>query len=192
MELAKALLNKLFRSRKTATKLMDTVDQIGTDTIINGNIEKRKPNAKIIIGKDSLIEGQIVCETDESIVIIHDNVFIGGGTLLDVVKYVEIFDDVLIAGGCLIQDSDNHSIYYELRKNDLKDWKNNRYHNWETTLKVPIIIKKGSWIGAKAIILKGVTIGEGAVVGAGSVVTKDVPDYAVVAGNPAKVIKYTK
>ena len=41
------------------------------------------------------------------------------------------------------------------------------------------------------IILKGITIGRGAVVGAGSVVTKDVPDYAVVAGNPAKILKYT-
>lgn len=53
-----------------------------------------------------------------------------------------------------------------------------------------IVIEDDVWIGAGAIVLKGVTIGEGSVIGAGSVVTKDVPPYAVVAGNPAKVIKY--
>ena len=53
----------------------------------------------------------------------------------------------------------------------------------------PIVIANGVWIGANALIL-GVTIGEGAIVGAGSVVVKDVPPYAIVAGNPAKIIKY--
>lgn len=56
----------------------------------------------------------------------------------------------------------------------------------------PITIKDKTWIGFHSIILKSVTIGEGAIVGAGSVVTKDVPDYAVVGGNPAKILKYTK
>lgn len=50
-------------------------------------------------------------------------------------------------------------------------------------------IKKNAWIGAGATILPGVTVGENAIVGAGSIVTKDVPDNAVVVGNPAKVIK---
>lgn len=46
------------------------------------------------------------------------------------------------------------------------------------------------WVGAGSIILTGVTIGNGAIVAAGSVVTKDVPDFAIVAGNPAKVVKF--
>ncbi len=54
----------------------------------------------------------------------------------------------------------------------------------------PVHIKKNVWIGANVTILPGVTIGENAIVGACSVVTKDVPDNAVVVGNPAKVIKY--
>lgn len=48
------------------------------------------------------------------------------------------------------------------------------------------------WIGARVIILPGVTIGTGSIIGAGAIVTKDVPEYAVVAGTPAKVIKYRK
>ena len=54
----------------------------------------------------------------------------------------------------------------------------------------PVLIKKEAWIGAGATILPGVCVGEHAVVGAASVVTKDVPDYAVAVGNPAKVIRY--
>jgi acetyltransferase-like isoleucine patch superfamily enzyme len=54
---------------------------------------------------------------------------------------------------------------------------------------VPIIIEDEVWIGAKAIILKGVTIGKGSIIGAGAVVTKDVPPYSFAAGNPARIIK---
>lgn len=55
---------------------------------------------------------------------------------------------------------------------------------------VKVVIKNDVWIGAHSIIMPGVTIGNGAIVGAGAVVTKNVPDYAIVAGVPAKVIKY--
>jgi len=52
-----------------------------------------------------------------------------------------------------------------------------------------IVIREGAWIGAKSIILSGITVGKGSVVGAGSVVTKNIPDFCLAAGNPAKVIK---
>lgn len=52
------------------------------------------------------------------------------------------------------------------------------------------VLQDGCWLGMRAMIMPGVTIGEGAVVAAGSVVTKDVPPYAIVGGNPAKIIKY--
>lgn len=64
----------------------------------------------------------------------------------------------------------------------------NHHHRKELELK-PVLIKKNAWIGAKATILPGVTVGENAVVAAGAVVTKDVPANTVVAGMPAKVIK---
>ena len=56
----------------------------------------------------------------------------------------------------------------------------------------PVVIENDVWIGARVIILPGVHIGTGAVVGAGSVVTKDVPCYAVVGGNPARILKMRK
>ena len=53
-----------------------------------------------------------------------------------------------------------------------------------------VFIEDDVWVGTRAVILHGVTIGRGSIVGAGSVVTKSVPPYAVVAGNPARIIKY--
>jgi lipopolysaccharide O-acetyltransferase len=52
-----------------------------------------------------------------------------------------------------------------------------------------VVIKDGAWIGQNVCILPGVTIGEKSIIGAGSIVTKSIPDYCIAAGNPAKVIK---
>ncbi|MGL5963171.1 MAG: CatB-related O-acetyltransferase [Fusobacteriaceae bacterium] len=60
----------------------------------------------------------------------------------------------------------------------------------EAWTKGPIVVEDDVWIGTDALILSGVTIGQGAIVGAGSFVIKDVPPYSIVGGNPAKVIKY--
>ena len=61
--------------------------------------------------------------------------------------------------------------------------------DWNGVKSSPIIISDKVWIGFDVVILKGVTIGEGAIIGARSVVTKDVEPYSIVAGNPAKFIK---
>ena len=60
---------------------------------------------------------------------------------------------------------------------------------WDKIKSKKILIKRNAWVCARSIILKGVTIGEGSIVAAGSVVTENVPDYSLVAGNPAKFIK---
>ena len=162
---------------------------VGKDSEVNGTVEIRKKGGEVHIGAGSLIAGYIATETEKSRIDIGNNVFIAGGTTIDCVTSISIEDDVLISYQCIIQDSDNHSTRYSLRKNDNAHWKKNQYHDWDVTPKGPVKLSKGSWLGARAIILKGVTVGEGAVVGAGSVVTKDVAPWTIVAGNPARVIR---
>ena len=184
IKILKKIIVKLIEYRNS--KL---VDIIGTNSVVSGTIDKRNSKSKIEIGKECLISGTLVCETEKSNIIIGDNVFIGGGTIIDSAIKIQIEKDVLISYQCMIQDSDNHNLNFKIRKQDLHDWKYGRKHNWDLTPMKPVLIKKGVWIGARAIILKGVTIGEYSVVGAGSVVSKDVLPYTVVAGNPAKFIK---
>jgi acetyltransferase-like isoleucine patch superfamily enzyme len=161
---------------------------VGANTQITGTIDKRSKKSNIIIGENCLIQGNLVTETEESSINIGNNVFIGGGTIIDCVRSVTVEDDVLISYQCILADSNNHSISYSIRKNDLADWKQGK-HDWSTTKSSQIKISRGAWIGVRTIILKGVKIGEGAVVGAGSVVTQDVPAWTIVAGNPARVIR---
>lgn len=101
------------------------------------------------------------------------NVFINHSAILSASGGIEFEDGVMIAPGVRIATI-NHDM--------------NERHSIYTYGKV--IIKKNAWIGMNVTICPGVTIGEYAVVGAGAVVTKDVPDYAIVGGVPARVIRY--
>lgn len=100
-------------------------------------------------------------------------VFINAGVMLVDTGGITIEDDVLIGPGAYLI-SVNHKLAPKQRK--------------ELDL-APIVIKKNAWLGARSIILPGVTVGENAVVGAGAVVTKDVQANTVVAGTPARIIK---
>ncbi len=106
---------------------------------------------------------------------IGDDVGFSGCTITALEKII-IGNDVLVGTGAIISDNDAHSI------NPL----NRRYS--ENVKSKPIIIKDNVFIGARAIILKGTTIGTGAVIAAGSIVVSDVPEFAIFAGNPAKKI----
>ena len=161
----------------------------GTGTLIGGSIDIRQPGGTVDIGAGCLIDGYLVTERPTSKIIVGNNSLVGGGTTIDCVELIEIAEDVLISYQCLLGDSDNHSVYYHLRKNDLYTWMHGRHQKWDVVNIAPIRVCKGAWIGARSIILKGVTVGEGAVVGMGSVVTKDVAPYTIVAGNPAQFIK---
>lgn len=139
-----------------------------------------KCNNKIDSNSIGLIQPCVFnISTPDSKIIIGNNVGISGSTI-NATTTITIGDNVMIGSGCLITDTDSHPLYWEdriLEKN-------------EKTAKSPISIEDNVFIGARSIILKGVTIGKGAVVGAGSVVSKNVPPYSVVCGNPAKVVKF--
>lgn len=99
--------------------------------------------------------------------------------VMDVFSSVSIGHNVVISERVVIRDSDNHTICYDGADvtNDAKP------------LSAPIVIEDHVWIGMNAVILKGVTVGEGSIIAAGSVVNKDVPPHCLVGGVPAKVIK---
>jgi acetyltransferase-like isoleucine patch superfamily enzyme len=101
--------------------------------------------------------------------------YINCGTVIACAKRITIGSGAAVARGVFIYDSDHHMLHDKngARTNDA----------------APVTIGEHVWIGAGAIILKGVTIGDGAVIGAGAVVTGDVPARCVAAGNPARVIR---
>lgn len=90
---------------------------------------------------------------------------------------------MMAAGGITIDDEASIAANVQLISNNHDPYERN-----VITCK-PVHICRGAWIGAGSTILPGVTVGKWAIVGAASVVTKDVPDYAVVVGNPARVIR---
>ena len=191
MNLIGALLRMYGRAKY---KLQDRMNKrrvraCGPNSVIQGYIDARGAQCNITVGSDCLLQGLLVTETDTSEIRVGNNVFIGSNTVIDCALQVIIEDDVLVSYQCLFLDNNNHSNDIRARRNDLPDVKYGRPYNWEEIPSKSIRICRGAWSGARSIILKGVTVGEGAIVGAGSVVTKDVPPYTVVAGNPARVVK---
>jgi len=139
------------------------------------------------IGEGSIVEGTLVFERDGASIAIGRNTFIGS-SVLSCAKKIEVGDDVLISWGCNIADHNSHSVEWSKRKEDVKDWYRGK-KDWTHVRTASVTIGNKAWVGLNVIILRGVDIGEGAVVAAGSVVVKSVPAWTVVAGNPAKVIR---
>jgi acetyltransferase-like isoleucine patch superfamily enzyme len=185
--MVKRLFN-LFRSSRRHQVIVEGLN-FSSDSQLLGKIDIRERGGVITIGSSSSISGHIATETARSKVTIGNSVFIGGNTVIDCACEIVIEDQVLISYQCIIQDSDNHSSRFSIRKNDVSDWMRDKSHDWSTTPMRPVRICKGAWLGARSIILKGVTVGEGAIIGAGSVVTKDVEPWTIVGGNPARTIR---
>jgi acetyltransferase-like isoleucine patch superfamily enzyme len=171
-------------------RLLEGRVNIGAGTSLSGaNLVVRDPaGCALSIGADSNVEATIVFEKGDAQIRIGSRTHVGGGTLLVAAHLIEIGDDVLVAFDALITDHNSHSLCFAERSGDVREWIQGR-KDWSHVPMVPVKIGNKAWIGARAIILKGVTIGEGAVVGAGSVVAKDVPDWTIVAGNPARTIR---
>jgi acetyltransferase-like isoleucine patch superfamily enzyme len=149
--------------------------------------------SKIVIGRNSHIRGNIQLFKQGGEIIIGDHCYVGEGTYIWSAKRIQIGNRVLIAHNVNIHDNNSHPTESNLRYLDylrilgLQNIDENQFN----LCSKQVVIKDDAWIGFNSIILKGVTVGNGAIIGAGSVVTKDVPDFAVVAGNPARIIKMT-
>lgn len=143
----------------------------------------------IKIGKNCEIFGTLYSMGTGKITIgdyseVRENSFIGS------VEDVSIGNYVIISNNVKIYDNNNHPIDPAVRKNMCINGFYGDSWRWTHSDHSPVIIKDNVWIGEKVTILKGVTIGEGSIIGCNSVVTKDVPPYSIAAGNPAKVVKF--
>lgn len=182
----KKLIRRLFITRRQAIYTATYDDS----SVIHTSAKIYSPSpTKIHIGARSHIHGTLMVWQDCGRIEIGVDCFVGDSSRIYSAGSIKIGNRVLIAHNCNLFDSNIHSLDPKLRHKEfiqnttgplicLNDIKNGT-----------LTIEDDVWIGASAIILKNVTIGRCSIVGAGSVVVKNVPPYSVVAGNPAAVIK---
>lgn len=150
------------------------------------------PNSKISIGEGTIINSSPYSNMlglfQKTIIVARygGEINIGkhcgiSGTTIYSISEIIIGDYCSIGANCKIVDNDFHPLEWDLRRKNL---------NEEYTKRKPIIIGHDCFIGMNSIILKGTHLGNNVIVGAGSIVTGTFPDNSVIAGNPAKIIKY--
>lgn len=195
-------LKDIFKKKKKIKKIPNSVS-VGENSVLLPNTSFRfNVNSKnpIKIGNNCMLNCDFIFESEKGEIEIGDRTFINGGTSLISRSKIKIGNDVTIAWGCTLYDHNSHSLDWQERQKDLEqqlnDYNNGldfiKNKNWETVKSKPITIEDKVWIGFDCTILNGVTIGEGAIVGAKSVVRENVEPYTIVAGNPAVVIKKIK
>jgi maltose O-acetyltransferase len=171
-ELYNSFTNELIKEREFAHKLFSELNQMAKATV-----EKRELILKKLLGacgKNVWIESPFYCDYGYQI-FLGDNVFINFNcTILDACP-VTIGNDVLIGPNVQLYSA-THPTDWQIRVKGLENSK-------------PISIGDNAWIGGGVIICPGVSIGQRTVIGAGSVVTRNIPSDVVAAGNPCKVIK---
>ena len=160
-----------------------------------------EPNFNFIkAGKNNILACEFIFEKKNGEIYIGDNCFINGGTRLISINSIHIGNNVTISWDCTIYDHNSHSLNFRHRrvdqKNQLTALRNKKpitdQKIWDNVKSKPIRIEDDVWIGFGCIILGGVTIGNGAIIGAGSVVREDIEPWSVVIGNPARVISRLK
>lgn len=146
---------------------------------MESNVQILRHPENVSLGSDVILkEGARLCPTNEQArIAIGDWTTVGYHTFLFATTEITIGRNCLIAPFCYLVDA-NHG----LRRDQLM--------REQEMSAAPIRIEDDVWLGTRVVVLKGVTIGRGAVVGAGTIVTSDVPEYAIVAGNPAAIVDY--
>lgn len=146
-----------------------------------------KPEA-IVIGAHTHVRGQLLTFWNAGQITIGEWCYVGEGTRIWSQSSISIGNCVLIAHLVDIHDTNSHPIDWRERRLDTEAIFSGGYRTPTQAVSAPVTIEDDAWIGFKATVMKGVRIGRGAIVSAGSVVTKDVEPWTVVAGNPAKTI----
>jgi len=171
----------------------------GKATCVLGRGAKLMPSARIRnigsdsqhirIGIHSIVSGELLVFPHGGSISVGEWCYIGEGVRVWSAGSVDIGDRVLISHNVNIFDSLTHPLSARQRHAQFMEILKTGHPRSIDLGERPVTIKNDVWIGANACVLRGVTIGEGAVVGAGSVVTHDIQPYTIVAGNPARVIR---
>jgi acetyltransferase-like isoleucine patch superfamily enzyme len=144
---------------------------------------------KIVIGGHSHIRGELMIFGHGGRISIGEWCYVGVGTRIWSAASIEIGNRVLISHSVNIFDNLTHPLKATERHEQARQIFTSGHPREISLDEKPIKIGDDAWIGACAMVLRGVSVGEGGVVAAGAVVTKDVPPYSVVAGNPAVVVR---
>lgn len=145
---------------------------------------------KIVIADNAHIKGELLVFKSGGMIRIGSNSFIGEGSRVWSALEIHIGSNVLISHNVNISDTNAHEINYLERAEGFANLiKLDHPDEMDSVDSSPVFIDDYAWINFNAVILKGVKIGRGAIVAAGSVVTKNVEPFTMVGGNPAKFIK---
>lgn len=150
---------------------------VGKERIVIGKGFSAGPGVRIEAWENRLSEQFM------SNIRIGDNVLLQHRTHITAINTIIIGNDVLTGSDVLISDN-NHGENRTIKELDIPPRRR------KLSSKGNIVIEDNVWIGDKAVILGGVTIGRGSVIGANAVVTKSIPPYSIAVGNPARVIRY--
>ena len=190
MKVIKKVLNHIrtFKNRREFT--MNSVHE--SDLVVRSTSHCTAQNkCDIVIGKRCEIKGRLFSFNGGKISI-GNNVFMNYNSFIGSMEAVTIGNDVIIATNVRIFDNNNHPTSpIQREKMSHSDFYGELW-TWKYAEHKPVVIEDNVWVGEFSAILKGVTIGKGSIVASHSVVTKDVPPYAIVAGNPARVVKRLK
>ena len=144
----------------------------------------------IAVGEKTLIDGELMVFNDAGKIEIGESSFVGKGSRIWSGESVKIGAHVFVAHNVTISDTNAHPFSAKERASEYQARMiEGKPYAKGSTLTAPVVIGNHVWINFGVSILKGVRIGEGAIVGAGSLVTKDVPAWTFAAGVPAKAIR---
>jgi acetyltransferase-like isoleucine patch superfamily enzyme len=162
----------------------------GTRVLATGRIVNMQGTKDAIsIGEFTWVAGELLVFAQSGRIRVGDYCYIGEGTRVWASCEVQIGNRVFLSHGVNLHDNDAHSRSARERHAHFRELVTRGAATFvEPVESAPIVIEDDAWIGFNSAILKGVRIGRGAIVGAGSVVTRDVAPYSVVAGNPANVV----
>jgi acetyltransferase-like isoleucine patch superfamily enzyme len=157
---------------------------------IENNQERREA---ITIAARSQILGQLLVFGHGGNIRIGESCYVGEHSRIWSADSITIGDRVLISHNVNIHDNNSHSLSAQHRHLHFSQILTHGHpQKLDDVASAPIVIEDDAWIGFNSTILNGVRIGRGAIVGAATVVTKDVPAYAIVAGSPAKIIGHAR